>query len=81
MLVDIDVHLAPNPLLLIFHSESALKMDKGIPPCRMGDLLFGDIALKSVMNMVEDCLLAMMEACQAHFLRTEGLDQLIELIE
>ena len=56
-------------------------MDKGIPPCRMGNLLFGDVDLKSVMNMVEDCLLAMMEACQAHFLGTEGLDQVMEFIE
>lgn len=79
--VDIDMQLAPNPFQLIFSPESALKMGKGVLPCRMGDLVLGGVALESVMDVVEDCLLAVVEACEAHFLRAEWLDQVVKLIE
>lgn len=79
--VDIHMQFAPNPLLLIFSPESPLKMGKGILPSGSCDLLFGGVALEGMMDMVEDCLLAVMETSKAHFLGTEGFDQVVEFIE
>jgi hypothetical protein len=80
MLRDIDVQFSPFPPGWVIGLEVLGGMSDCITPCFNHGLLLGVVPSVGKMDVVEDSLLHLMEGDEAHFGRSKGLHQVIELI-